>query len=329
MDITAQQTLLHALNGFARTHVLAAAIRLGLPEAMGAEAPVEQLGRDLGISPDRLSRLLRALVQLDICTEPRPGVYAPTEAGALLRADHPASLHAMAELIIGPLTQRPWTRLEHTIRTGSCGFEEEFGEPVFEYFAARPEATELYNTAMGESTRDVAAALLDAYDFDGIGQVADIGGGNGTLLAAILRGVPRLTGVLFDTVHGTAQAAGVLADVRDRCAIRHGDFFESVPTGADLYLLKNILHDWDDDRAEAILRGIAAALPAHGRLLLVEQVITGRDPFFADLTMLVLYGGRERTAADLALLCERAGLTLTSTLPLPTTLGFSVLEVRR
>ncbi|MEX5634479.1 methyltransferase [Parafrankia sp. FMc2] len=330
------QTLLRLVFGSTGTQVVGAVVRLGLADAIGeGQTAVDGIARHYDIPAERMNRLLRAMVELDLATEPRPGVYSLTEAGHLLRVNHPGSLRHMARLVTDPVTQLPWSRLDSSVRTGRAAFEDVFGRPMFEHFAAHPDLSALYNAAMGEITRGLAVELAECFDFSRFTRVTDVGGGDGTLLTTVLGRHPHLTGVVFDSPSGVAQTLGAVraAGLDRRCTVTTGDFFEAVPTGSDLYLLKSIVHDWDDERAVTVLRRCGEALGEGGRVLLVEQVLPERpesteprDPFLSDLTMLVLYGGRERTRADLVELCTRAGLKITSTATLPAQPGISLME---
>jgi hypothetical protein len=202
--------------------------------------------------------------------------------------------------------------------------------PIFDYFARHPEADRVFNEAMIGWTTQVAGAVAGTYDFSPFGTVVDVGGGYGTLLAAILQRNPNTRGVLFDQPHVVADAEGFLttAGVADRCARVGGDFFAAVPAGGDAYVLSQILHDWDDERCVTILGQCRRAMPNHGKLLVVELVLPeGEEPFFGkwlDLHMLVMAGGRERTAAEYDALFRAAGFALARVIPTPP--GPSVVE---
>lgn len=298
-------------------------------------ADVEELASRYDIPPRRLARLLRALASLGLCVERGPERFALTEAGALLRADVPGSLRELVMLYLAESTQVAIRELEYSIRTGKPGFDQAFGEPVFDYYADRPELSAVFNTAMGAVTRTIAEVLPDHYDFGRYEAITDIGGGNGTLLASVLGRYPHVRGVVFDSAEGSADAGETIraAGLAGRCTTEIGDFFSAVPAGSDLYLLKSILHDWDDERAVTILRNVRGAVGDHGRLAIVELVLPesvadgeSEDPFIADLNMLVLCGGQERTLADFRHLCARAEFAITDVVPVPNQSGLCVLE---
>jgi hypothetical protein len=207
-----------------------------------------------------------------------------------------------------------WANLMHSVRTGENAFRHRYGCSVFEWYERNPKRGAIFDGAMGDLSRPQSEALLAAFDCSAIGQLVDVGGGRGELLMAVLRANPRLRGVVFDQPHVLAPVT-VPVDLDGRLELVGGDFFATAPAGADAYLLKHILHDWDDDACRTILRHISSAMAPGGRVLILEQVIPpGNDPFpgkVADLNMLVMTeGGRERTPGEYALLLESAGLSL-------------------
>ncbi|MGP3975674.1 methyltransferase [Streptomyces sp. 8N114] len=328
-------TVLRLLYGTFTAQTVGAAVRLGIMDAIGEDTrTAKDIAADCATDSGATHRLLRALTALGLLTEPRAGAYALTEVGAALRRDAPRSLAALADVFTDPLMVRGWERLDDAVRSGRPVFPEIFGKSYFDHLADDQELSARFNLAMGESSRTTAELLPDAYDFSRFGTVVDVGGGDGTLLAFVMRRHPRLRGTVYDTAAGLAQAAEVMdrAGVADRFSAVTGDFFTSVPEGGDLYILKAVLHDWDDEQCVAILRNIRDAIPAHGRLLVVEGVLPARvDPglaggYLGDLNMLVNLGGRERTGDDFRALCVRAGFTFPTMTPLPSTSGFSLLE---
>jgi hypothetical protein len=307
------------------------AARLGLADVIGdgtrsAGSVAASTGTEVGAT----TRLLRALAALELLTETGDG-FALTPLGTLLRRDRPDSVHAVATMFTDTAMLGGWLRLDDAIRTGDKTFDDVFGTDFFSHLKEKPELSATFNASMSAGTRLTAAVLPDHYPFDRFTTVADIGGGDGTLLAAILGKHPGLRGLLYDTEEGLAQADVTLTgyDVTTRT----GDFFTEVPGGADLYLIKSILHDWDDDRCVTILRNCRAVIPPHGRLLILEpvlpEVVDGSMPpimYLSDLNMLVNLGGKERTRAEFEALCEQSGFELTNVIPLPPPVAFSVLE---
>ncbi|CAL9372544.1 Multifunctional cyclase-dehydratase-3-O-methyl transferase TcmN [Nocardiopsis dassonvillei] len=331
----AHLTLTRMLFGGMAAHLVGGAVRLGLPAALGEEgSTAADLARALDARTDTVQRLLRALAALGLVEEGPGGRYTPTPAGRLLHPDHPDSLAAAARFYTDPMLMDSWRGLEGSVRDGSVAFDRLHGESFFEHLDRDADRAELFHSAMADRTRGTGRVLPGAYDFGPFGTVVDVGGGDGTLLSAVLARHRHLDGVLFDAPGGAARAPAVLerAGVADRCRVVAGDFFRSVPAG-DVLLLKSIVHDWDDERAAAILSRCREAVADGGRLLLVEPMLpegSGPDvspvPFLSDLNMLVNTGGRERTRADFEDLCARSGFTVASVRVLPPPSGFALVE---
>ncbi|MCI3928721.1 acetylserotonin O-methyltransferase [Streptomyces sp. AN091965] len=321
--------------GSLAAQTLRAAVRLRVVEIIGAkERHAADVAAEAGTQPQATARLLRALAGLGILQERAPDSYAVTSAGALLDPTRPDSLAALVGMFAEPAMLRAWEHLDEGVRTGETTFASVFGTDFFPYLKEHPELSALFNTAMSQGTSLTAAQLPHAYDFGRFTTVADIGGGDGTLLSPVLREHPALSGILCDTEEGLAQAPPTLRrhGVEDRCSLVVGDFFRSVPEGADLYLLKSILHDWNDDQVVTILGHCRAVLPPGGRVLIVEHLLpTAVAPestalYLADLNMLLNVGGRERTREEFAELCDRAGLALTSVTGLGEGNAFCLIE---
>ncbi len=331
-DPGAHETVRQLIMGFRATQLIAAAAEFGLADLL-ADGPrgSAELADLAGAHPDALHRVLRALAQLGVVAMLDDGRFSLTPLGQALRTDGPGSLHPVARFWGTEVSQRPWLALQHSIRTGETAFDHVLGMNTFEYLEAHPGQAAIFNDGMTSLTIQATAAVIAAYDFSPLGTIVDVGGGNGTLIAAILRAHPEPRGVVFDLPHSREGALQYLRDQKlaDRCEFVGGDFFESVPTGGDAYLLKWIIHDWDDRRSVALLRTCRRAMTPDSRLLLVERLLpTGNQPapdaVFADVTMLVSTGGRERTEAEYRALLEAADLRLVWIVP--TTTPFSVLE---
>lgn len=329
--------LIELLFGFFPAQVIQVAARLAIADHLaGGPRSTAQLAASTGTDEAALYRLLRALVCIEVLGEVTPGSFELTERGELLRSDVAGSIRNLAMLFCGHEVWRSWGELEHSVRTAEPAWTHLFGPP-FEYFSAHPELNAIFNEAMAEATRTLAPGVVAAGDFTRFGTVADIGGGNGTMLAAVLEAHPQVRGILFDTAAGLDEAPAVLdgAGVSDRCRLVAGDFFDAVPEGADAYLLKSVIHDWDDDRSVAILRNCRAAMPPGGTVLVVEPIMSARlepspDVFFmvmSDITMLLCTGGRERTEEEFRAVFASAGLTLRSVTCCPGSTSFSVLSV--
>jgi ubiquinone/menaquinone biosynthesis C-methylase UbiE len=318
------------IGGYWRTPAIAAATKLGLADhiAAGADRP-ESLAAATGMHAPSLYRLLRALATIDIFAEQPDGRFTLTPMAECLKSDHPSSLKALATMI-GSEHYDCYGQLVEGLRTGEIVFDKIFGMPVFKYFSEHQEAARNFDAAMVGVHGQETAAMLKAYDFSPFGVLADVGGGNGSLISAVLKKYPKLQGMLVDLGHVIAHASDRLkaAKVLKRCQLIEGDFFQAVPAGADAYLMRHIIHDWDDERSILILKNIRKILPAHGRVLLVEGIVEpGNKPSMAkslDLTMLLITGGMERTESQYEQLFQAAGLRLERIVP--TASDISVIE---
>ncbi len=275
-----------------------------------------------GANEDALYRVLRALSTTGIFTETSSRTFALTPSGALLRSNVPGSMRDMVLWLCDSFHFRVYAEMAHSVRTGETLGDKLLGMPVFEYLQHNPELAARFNNAMTNFSAGIAPAVLEAYDFGGIDVLVDVAGGHGMLLASVLRKYPSMRGILFDVEHVIAGAKAPEAlGVADRCDKVSGDFFKAVPRGGDAYVLKSIIHDWDDQKAGAILRNTHAALEGkpNGKVLLVEAVIKpGNEPDLSklgDLEMMLLPGGRERTEAEFAALFARNGFQLTRVVP--------------
>jgi hypothetical protein len=323
-------TLLQMMTGYWVSQALHVAAKLGIADLL-ADGPVdcEDLALATNTHAPSLRRVLRALASVSVFTEVSPGSFALTPLAELLRTETPGSMRALA-IMYAEEQYRAWGELHHSVRTGETAFEQQFGMGYFEYLAQHPESDRLFNEAMTGWTHQLVGAVVDTYDFSAFKTVVDVGGGYGALLAAILQNNSGMRGILFDLPHVVASAEEQLAatEVADRCTFVGGDFFAEVPAGGDAYVLSQILHDWDDERCVAILGNCRQVIPDHGKLLVVELVLPpGDEPFLGkwlDLHMLVLLGGRERTAAEYNTLFRAAGFELARVVPTPP--GPSVVE---
>ena len=328
--------IIHLVGGQMAGQVVAAAARLGVADLIGDDVRTgPELADRLGADPAALTRLLRALAALGLLTEVDAGTFRLTGAGALLRTDRPDSLTEHVLMFSDPTMLAAWQRLDDAVRTGATTFEAVFGVSFFEHLSGNPRLSARFNASMRQSTLATAAVLPTSYDFVRFHTVLDIGGGNGALLAAVLARHPALRGVLYDTAPGLSEADATLAEagVADRCATRTGNFFTSIPPDADLYMLKSVLHNWDDERAHTILEHCRKVIPHHGRLLIIERVLPGQvtgsgqsGMYLADLNMLVNVGGRERTHVEFEQLCTRAGFNVIDVRALPAPSWFSMIE---
>ncbi|MQA07984.1 MAG: methyltransferase [Pseudonocardiaceae bacterium] len=278
-----------------------------------------ELAQRSGSDPDALGRMLRQLVVRGVFTEPEPDVFAVNELSALLRSDHPSGMRTWLDLDgFGGQMDLAFTGLLHTVRTGKPAWERVFGAPFWQHLDADPALHASFDATMSASPEYLTDAA-GGYDWSDFRHVLDIGGGDASLLAEVLRARPWLRGTLVDLPDTVERGRQRLASegLAERCELVGQSFFEPLPAGGDVYVLRGVVHDWDDDEAVAILRRCAEAAGESGRVLIVEAHGTsGDDPAsFAEmnLRMLVLSGGRERTLDDYRELVARAGLRVTST----------------
>jgi SAM-dependent methyltransferase len=317
--------------------ILFAAAELELPEllAAGPRTSAELADRTDAHAPS-LRRLLRALAGLGAVEQPDTDRFQLTALGGSLRAQAPDSAHAVLTMLCGPENWRSWGELVAGVRSGEPPWELAHGVSWIEYYEQHPERAAGFNRAMAEHTRAAAPGILAEADLARFDTVMDVGGGDGTLLAEALSAHPQLTGLLFDLPVGLGSAAATLeaAGVAERCRLMPGDFFVSVPAGADACLLKQVLHDWDDEPAATILGNVRRSLAPDGRVLVVERMLpelvgeADVPALLLDLLMLTVTGGRERTLREFQDLFAAAGLELAAvTEPIPP-FDYRVLEAR-
>jgi SAM-dependent methyltransferase len=321
------------LGGPATAGLLYTAVELGLPDRLAAEvSTVDDLAADAGAHPDTLARILRALAGVGIVTGTPATGFRLTPLGAPLRRD--GSAHHAARLLGHPVTQLTWAHLPRTALTGEPAFDHAHGMDFMQYLTTHPDYADRFNRFMSAITDRVAESVARGYDFDDAKTIVDVGGGAGALMRAVLRANPHMSGTVVDLsgVREQAEAAIAADGLSDRCRFLAGDFFTEVPPGADVYLLKSVLHDWDDDRAVMVLSTVRAAMAGHSRLLIVERELpdTGPVPFefvMSDLIMLTMGPGRERTLREYDRLLRRAGLRLGRTADPGGGTGPNILEV--
>jgi predicted O-methyltransferase YrrM len=257
---------------------------------------------------------MRALAGMNVFTELAPDTFGLTPLAATLRSGAPGSLRQLARFEGMPVRMRAFDELIYSVRSGRPAFPRVHGTDWWSYLAAVPEHAALFNDAMGDLSRQVHAAAVEACDLSGVRRLVDIGGGHGHLVATILGRYPEMSAVVFDRPEVVAGAANVLAEaeVGDRATVVGGNFFAAVPAGADAYLMSMILHDWDDQDAVRILRNVRTAMPPDGRVIVVDAVLpesgAAHPGRLGDIIMLALHPGRERSEAEFAALLEAAGL---------------------
>jgi hypothetical protein len=330
-EIPPPMAMLQLISGFWISRCIYVTAKLGIPDVLknGPLAAADLAAATQTHEPS-LFRLLRALAAVDILTHSEDGRFGNTPVSETLRSDVPGSLRSFAMTELGEEHYPAWGELLHSVRTGEIAFDRAFKMPVWEFFAQNPDNAEIFNDAMSGVTDQATEALHAAYSFAGIKKLVDVGGGHGALLSSILTRNPDMRGILFDSpqVIEGAQASLQDSDVADRCQLVGGDFFQSVPEGADAMVMKWIIHDWNDEKSIAIMKNCRRALPEGGKLILIEAVVpAGTEPHFSkfiDLNMLVMTGGRERTEEEFRGLYEAAGFRLTRIVP--TESPFSVIE---
>ena len=316
-------TLLDLIAGAWRSQAVCVAAELGIADALkDGPRPTQEVARAVNASDDAVYRLLRALSSLGIVSSLPDQRFALTPLGSYLREDASGSLRGYARFIGHDVTRRPWGDLAYSVRTGKPAADYVFGTDIFDYLAKHPDVAAVVNDAMTAISTTDSPAVVEAYDFSEIATLVDVGGGHGLLLASILKANPHMRGILFELSHAVDGATRLMSQERvaDRCAVISGNFFEAVPEGGDAYILKRVIHDWDNDRARQILENCRRAMRAGTRLLVVERlVLPGDVPDLAklfDLQMLVLTGGgRERTKAEFQELYGSAGFELTRIVP--------------
>jgi SAM-dependent methyltransferase len=325
--------MLQLIMGYAISQAIYVVAKLGIADCL-KDGPMnaQMLATATGTHAASLHSVLRTLARVGVFREVEPDHFALTSLSELLQTDRDHSFRAVAIANGEPWHWRPWGEMLHSVTTGRPAFDHVFDTDLYHYLASNPADALCFSEGMAGFTATAALAVLAAYPFVGSGTVVDVGGGHGALLAAILRATPDVRGILFDqpaVIEGAGRYLEV-AGVADRCERIAGDFFASLPSGGDVYLLKNVIHDWDDDRARTILRNCQRVMRADGKLLVIEKVVsrtqTSLFDHLLDLEMLLITpAGLERTAAAYQSLFETAGLRLTRFVPTLTPM-LSVIE---
>ncbi len=333
-DMPPEMAMLQMTSGYWISQSIYAAAKLGIPDLLkSGPKSCEELASSTGTKARSLYRVMRALAQVGVFAEKQEGSFSLTPLSNCLQSDVPGSVRALA-ILFGEEQYKAWGDILYSVKTGESSFEHLFGMPVFQYYAQNPEAEKTFNAAMTSGSDAEKAAVVQTYDFSTIHKLVDIGGGQGSFISSILKANPNLKGVLFDLPSVVEGAKDVLSaeGVTDRCEVVGGSFYESVPSGADAYILKHVLHDWDDETSLTILKNCYKALQENGKILVVEQVVPpGNEPAlakFMDVNMMMLHpGGCERTEAEYKALFEAAGFKLTKVIP--TRAMVSVIEAVR
>ena len=326
----AAQTLFDMATGFMRTGALIAAAQLGIADILeqGPQSPLD-IATAAGAEPDTTDRLLRTLVRLGVLQNFEDGCYANTPMSTFLLDRHPASMRPFLLLAGDKSWWHAWGELAGSIRTGEPAFKRVFGMEYDDYLQNHPDLAVIFNRCMTSTAQANNAAIIDQYDFSPYRTVMDIGGNHGSLLIAILEQYPQMNGVLFDLPHVIETCPEMDTALSPRSELTGGNFFAFVPSGGDIYLLKQILHDWDDDQALRILKNCSKAMHRNARLLIIETVLDKENAsvvnYLFDLHMLVTAsGGKERTESEFHRLLERTGFRTIRTLQTP--VSFCIIE---
>jgi len=332
-ETSPQQQLDGMITGYWISQAIYAAAKFSIADHLkDGPKSIEELAEATSTNADALYRLLRALASKGIFAECEPRQFSLTPLAEPLQSDVPGSKRALA-LMSGDEQFRAWAEIEFSIQTGEIAFEKVFGKPIFEYLGDNPDKARIFDAAMVGIHGRESDIILDAYDFSRFGVIADIGGGNGSQITGILQRHTSMKGILFDLPHVIERAKERIeaAGLTDRCELVSGSFFESVPQGADAYMMRHIIHDWNDKKSQAILRNCHRAMSSDNRLLVVESVIPpGNEPFggkFLDLVMLLIPGGKERTEDEYRALLGKAGFD--PEWVKPTSAEISILEAKK
>lgn len=311
--------MLERIAAYWQSQLVYVAAKLGIADVL-VEGPltVDEIAARVGAHPPHLGRVLRALASVGIFASDPHGRFHLTRLAQTLRSDHPESLRDFALMLVDDFNWSAWGALEHSVRTGVSAFEHVHGAPAFPWMHEHPEKEKMFSASMASLSVMENAAVARAYAFGKLRKVVDVGGAHGHLLVAILRSYVKLRGVLFDQPSVIEEAAKngfiTAADVANRCEAVGGDFFESVPAGADAYVMKYIVHDWDDEKGARILQNCRKAMADDGRVLVIDHLVAAGNRFdwgkLIDVNMMVMMGSKERTKDEFRQLFARAGLRL-------------------
>ena len=317
------EQVLQVATGYIASACLYAAMKLDIADRLSSgPKTTAELAVAGGAQEDAVYRVLRLLASLGIFDEVAPKTFALTPAAELLRKDTPGSLRGIAFFLGDPNHLRVYADVMHSLTTGKPAIELTLGMSLFEYLDKHPDYSRIFNDAMTSFSAPSAAAAIEAYDFSDTGTIVDVAGGHGELLISILKACPKVHGIVTDLDHVVQGAPARIdaAGLSDRMQAVPCDFFKAVPAGGDTYLMKHIIHDWQDEQSIVILKNIATAMGSKkGRLILIEPVLaSGNARDFGkllDIEMMLYPGGRERTAEEFRSLFDRAGFSLTKIVP--------------
>jgi O-methyltransferase domain/Dimerisation domain len=320
--------LFQLMTGHYVSQAVYVAAKLGIADLLkNGPRHYTQLAEDSGAHPSSLHRLLRLLAAAGVLSDEEGGNFGLTPVGQCLRSDVPGSMRLGALLWAGPPLTDAWRDLLHSVKTGEVGFERAFGADVFSYMSKHPDDAAVFYEGMSMGAPEISAAVVATYDFSQFKTVVDIGGAYGVFMTALLRAHPALRGVILDLPHVAERAKKEMeaAGLAERCQVIAGDFAETVPSGGDAYVLKHVIHDWDDERSIKLLKNCRRVMAPEAKLLIIQselpaQILAGLPHLIMtgnDVNMLAVTGGRERTRAEFAALFETAGLALNQVIPTP------------
>src|SRR5687767_9121657 len=327
-ELPPQAVMMQMVMGFITSQAVSVAAKLYIADHLknGAKT-VEELAEATGTHAPSLYRLMRALTSAGVFSKDAENRFSNTALGEVLRSDHPESIRGAAHMICDREHWNAHGNMLQSVKSGETAFDYTFGKPIFPYLAENPEPAEIFDNAMTSFSTAIAKAVTATYDFSEAGTIADIGGGHGLLLSTVLASNPQAKGVLFDQPYVVEAASEVLenAGVSERVERVGGDFFSEIPVKADIYLMKFIIHDWNDEQSLTILKNLAKSAEPGARLLLVETVVEEDDSIpsiskVMDLNMLAMTGGKERTPSEYAELFEQTGFKLTNVILTPSPL---------
>jgi hypothetical protein len=315
----AASELMRLINGYQVSQIVHVAASLGIADLLkDGSRSSDEVAAAVGAHPQAMYRLLHALASVGVLEELASARFSLTAIGTCLRTDSPQSRAAWANYVGRSYVWQSWGALRHSVMTGEPAFQHLHGAGVWEWRRHHPEETMIFDSAMTDLARSSATAIAEAFDFSRFKRIVEIGGGHGTLMAAILSRHASARGVLFDLPHVVAGAAPVLQEsgVADRCEVVGGDMFVALPPDGDAYLFKSVLMDEEDEKVCSLLRSCRSTLMRDGEIIVVERLMgesNQRNLNLTDMTMLVMTGGRERTVAEYAHLFSEAGLRLEQT----------------
>ncbi len=325
-DISPSETMFQMVRSFFATRAIYIAAKLGLADLLkGEPKSSEELAQATGTDASALYRLMRALASVGVLAEDNQQRFVLTPLGATLQTDVPGSLRAWVLTQLGEEHYQAWGQLMHTVRTGQMAFDHVFGMGVWKYRAQHPEQAKIFDESMANLAELYNTAVLASYPFSTIDRLIDVGGGDGSLIIALLRANPAMKGVLFDLPHVAENAKKRLANagLAARCEVVAGDVFVSVPGKGDAYVLSRVVNGFDDDRALSILNNCRRAMTEKSKLLIVQRVLPVRVNnsnavqvlVLSDLNQMVISGGCERTEAECRTLLQTAGFGVTKIIP--------------